>query len=192
MGESSRRGEIERLLAAIRGGDQKAKGELFALVSDELKRMAGNLMRREREGHTLQPTALVHEAYLRVFVKAPLPVIDRAYFFATQARAMRQILIDHARKRAAGKRPDARDRVPFDGVLQALESSLRFSVFDLAEAMDTLKALSPRQHEVVTLRFFGGLKWSEIAEALEVSVSSCEEDWQVARAWLHRQLKGTP
>ena len=83
------------------------------------------------------------------------------------------------------------DRVPLDGVLQALESSLRFSVFDLGEAMDALKELCPRQHEVVTLRFFGGLKWGEIAEALGVSVSSCEKDWQVARAWLHRRLRGT-
>jgi RNA polymerase sigma-70 factor (ECF subfamily) len=180
---------IEQLLAQIRDGDEQARQSLFALVYADLRKMAGNLMVRERSAHTLQPTALVHEAYLKLFVGKPLSVWDRAYFFAAQARAMRQLLVEHARKRNALKRPDNRERVPLDGILDAFESTQHVAMLDLEESLQTLKGLNERHYQVVVLRFFGGLGWKEIAEYVETSVSTVEKDWQASRAWLFAELR---
>jgi RNA polymerase sigma factor (TIGR02999 family) len=183
-------GEIERLLAEIRDGDETARDSLYRLVYDDLRRMAGNLRVAERTAHTLQPTALVHEAYFKIFVGAPLGVWDRAYFFAAQARAMRQVLVEHARRRNAAKRPPRGGRVPLDDILDAVEKSTQgVSILDLERLLQTLKALNERQYEVVVLRFYGGLSWKEIATHIETSVSTVEKDWQACRAWLYIRLR---
>ncbi|MBW2524879.1 MAG: sigma-70 family RNA polymerase sigma factor [Deltaproteobacteria bacterium] len=184
-----RRTEIEQLLSRVRKGDDRARDELFDRVHAELRRMAAGLMGRERPNHTLQPTALVHEAFLRIFVGKPLASADRRYFFASMARAMRQLLVEHARKRKAGKRGGGREHESLGRVVDALESTLQVELLDLDEALEELRAQSERQHSVVTLRFFAGMKWTEIAELLDIAVTTAEKDWQAARAWLFGRLR---
>lgn len=146
-------------------------------------------MPHERSNHTLQPTALVHEAYFKLFVGKPLVAPNRAYFFGAAANAMRQVLVDYARKLAV--RPEG-TRVPIlDALLRSARNIQKVDLLDLNKAMEGLKRLSSRQWEVVTLRFFGGLQWSEIAMCLNVSTSTVEKDWQAARAWLYRSMRGT-
>jgi len=181
--------QITLLLGEIAEGNAAAREKLIALVYDRLHKMAAGLMPRERSNHTLQPTALVHEAYFKLFVGKPLPAVNRAYFFGAAANAMRQVLIDYGRRIAA--RPEGK-RVPIlDGILDTIQSAYRLDFFDLNNALDELKLMHARQWEVVNLRFFGGLQWSEIAICLDVSTSTVEKDWQAARAWLYRSLHGT-
>jgi len=180
--------EITMLLGEIAAGSEAAKEKLVALVYDKLRKMAGAMMPWERSNHTLQPTALVHEAYFKLFVGKPLQARSRAYFFGAAANAMRQVLIDYARRIAA--RPEGK-RVPLlDQILETARITHRVDMLELERALEQLKRMNQRQWEVVTLRFFGGLQWTEIATCLEVSTSTVEKDWQVARAWLYRSLKG--
>ena len=180
--------EITMLLGEIAAGSEAAKGRLYDLVYDKLCKMAGAMMPWERSNHTLQPTALVHEAYFKLFVGKPLQARSRAYFFGAAANAMRQVLIDYARRIAA--RPEGK-RVPLlDQILETARITHRVDMLELDRALEQLKRMNQRQWEVVTLRFFGGLQWTEIATCLEVSTSTVEKDWQVARAWLYRSLKG--
>jgi RNA polymerase sigma-70 factor (ECF subfamily) len=179
-------GTITLLLGEIAGGNEAAKEQLIALVYDKLHKMAGAIMPRERSNHTLQPTALVHEAYFKLFVGKPLHAVNRAYFFGAAANGMRQILIDYARKRSA--HPEDRQVPLFDEVLDTIKSKCRLDLLDLDRAMEELKSMHARQYEVVILRFFGGLQWNEIATCLNVSTSTAEKDWQAARAWLYRSL----
>ena len=182
-------GEITLLLGEIAAGNEAAKEKLVALVYDKLRGMAGAIVRWERNNHTLQPTALVHEAYFKLFVGKPLRAVNRAYFFGAAANAMRQILIDYARKRSV--RPEDK-RAPvtlLDGILDSVESTCRIDMLDLDRALEELKGMHARQCEVVTLRFFGGLQWNEIAAYLNVATSTVEKDWQAARAWLYRSLR---
>ncbi len=182
--------EVTTVLADIRSGSADAKNRLVELVYEELRRLAYQVMRTERAGHTLQPTALVHEALLRLLdgetlVHAP----NRAYFFAAAAHAMRQVLVDHARKRAASKRGGDYERVTLDEVLDSLEQQ-RVDVLALNAALDELAVRHERQSKVVVLRFFGGLTMTEIAHQLDVSVGTVENDWRIAKAWLRGQLYG--
>ena len=180
-------GRITSLLGEIATGNEAAKEELIGLVYDRLHAVARAMMPRERGHHTLQPTALVHEAYFKLFTGKPLPALNRAYFFGAAANAMRQVLIDYARRIAA--RPEAR-RVPLlDDILADIRSESRVDLMDLDRALGELRRMAPRQSEVVTLRFFGGLQWAEIATCLDVSISTVEKDWQAARAWLYGFLK---
>lgn len=180
-------GQITLLLGEIAAGSEAAKEQLIALVYDKLRKMAGAIMPWERSNHTLQPTALVHEAYFKLFVGKPLQAVNRAYFFGAAANAMRQILIDYARKN--GRSPEGK-RVPLlDEILDSVRITCRVEILDLNKALEDLKRIHERQCEVVTLRFFGGLQWSEIATCLNVSSSTVEKDWQAARAWLYRSLK---
>jgi RNA polymerase sigma factor (TIGR02999 family) len=175
------------LLGEIAAGNEAAKEQLIALVYDKLRKMAGAIMVRDRSNHTLQPTALVHEAYFKLFVGKPLQAVNRAYFFGAAANAMRQILIDYARKRSA--HPEGR-RVPLlEEILDSIKSKCRLDMLDLDRALEELRRMHARQWEVVTLRFFGGMQWSEIATYLNVSTSTAEKDWQAARAWLYRSLQ---
>jgi RNA polymerase sigma factor (TIGR02999 family) len=181
-------GEVTRLLKDIQEGNERAKGALFELVFGELHRQAECLMRRERPGHTLQPTALVNEVFCRlapskVFAKAQ----SRAYFFGAVHRAMRQILREHARERQAEQRPGGWIQTPFDQILEFYDRQ-KIDVTELYEALDELKALSPRQYEVVTLRYFGGWKMQETADLLGVSKATVENDYRAARAFLRGQL----
>jgi RNA polymerase sigma factor (TIGR02999 family) len=180
-------GQITLLLGEIAAGNEVAKEQLIALVYDKLHKMAGAIMRWDRSNHTLQPTALVHEAYFKLFVGKPLQAVNRAYFFGAAANAMRQILIDYARRIRA--HPEGK-RVPLlDVFLDTIKSKCRLDMLDLDRALEELKRMHARQWEVVTLRFFGGLQWNEIATCLNVSTSTAEKDWQAARAWLYRSLR---
>ncbi len=183
-------GEVTKLLPDIAAGSREAKNQLFELVYEELRGIANGLMRWEREDHTLQPTALVNEAYLKLCAGTELKADNRAYFFAAAANAMRQVLVDRAWKRKAEVHGGKLRRVPFDPVLDWLESTQQVDVLALHEALERLEGLGKRQHEVIMLRFFGGLKDEEVAEHLKVSVSTVEKDWKMARAWLHGQLRG--
>ena len=175
------------LLGEIAAGSEASKERLVALVYDKLHRMASAMMPWERSNHTLQPTALVHEAYFKLFVGKPLQARNRAYFFGAAANAMRQVLIDYARRIAA--RPEGK-RIPLlDGILETARITHRVDVIDLDYALGQLKQMHARQWEVVTLRFFGGLQWTEIAACLNVSTSTVEKDWQAARAWLYARLR---
>jgi RNA polymerase sigma factor (TIGR02999 family) len=178
------------ILGRARDGDERARDELIALVYDELRRVASRLMRRERPDHTLAPTAVVHEAVIRllgegVFVRAA----DRTFLFAAAARAMREVLIDHARRRAAGRRGGGQRRVALDAVVDYLEGQ-GLDVVAVHEALDRLAELDGRQAQVMTLRYFGGMTVPEVAAALGVSVTTVEQDWRLARAWLSGQLGG--
>jgi RNA polymerase sigma-70 factor (ECF subfamily) len=182
--------ELTLILGRARNGDEGARGELIAIVYDELRSVASCLMRRERADHTLSPTALVHEAVIRllgdaVFDKSP----DRAYLFASAARAMREVLIDHARRRATDKRGRGRRRAPLDLVAEYFDER-GLDIVAVHEALDRLAAWNERQGQVMTLRYFGGMSVPEVAAALNVSVVTVERDWRLARAWLRGELKG--
>ena len=176
------------LLGEIGSGNEAAKGKLISVVYHKLHNMASALMPRERNNHTLQPTALVHEIYFKLFVGKPLQAPNRAYFFGAAANAMRQVLIDHARKRNA--RPEQRQVPLLDEILDNLQTTSRVDLLDLDQALEELRLMSERQSGVVTLRFYGGLKWNEIATFLNVSTSTAEKEWQAARAWLYARLRG--
>jgi RNA polymerase sigma factor (TIGR02999 family) len=178
------------VLGRARAGDEQARGEVVALVYDELRRVASGLMRRERADHTLSPTAVVHEAVIRlmgevVFDKAP----DKSFIFASAARAMREVLIDHARRRGADRRGGGRRRVALDSVVDYFEEQ-GVDVVAVHEALDRLAEFDARQAQVMTLRYFGGMTVSEVAVALGVSIVTVERDWRLARAWLAGQLGG--
>jgi RNA polymerase sigma-70 factor, ECF subfamily len=183
------RRDLTLILGRARAGDEGARGELISLVYDQLRQVAARLMRSERQDHTLPPTAVVHEAVIRllgeaVFDKSP----DRAFLFASAARAMREVLIDHARRRAADRRGGGWRRVPLDHVVDYFEEQ-GLDIVAVHEALDRLAALNERQAQVMTLRYFGGLTVPEVAAALEVSVVTVERDWRLARAWIRDQLQ---
>jgi RNA polymerase sigma-70 factor, ECF subfamily len=189
MGAELRR-DLTLVLERARAGDDQARSELIAMVYDELRRVASNLMRRERADHTLSPTAVVHEAVIRLLGDAIFDkAADRGYLFASAARAMREVLIDHARRRAAGRRGGGRRRVPLDAVVDYFEGQ-GLDVVAVHEALDRLAELDGRQAQVMTLRYFGGMTVPEVAEALGVSGVTVERDWRLARAWLSGQLGG--
>jgi RNA polymerase sigma factor (TIGR02999 family) len=180
-----------------RSGDASALDDLLPRVYDELRALADSYMRRERVGHTLQPTALVHEAFLRLLRLPPGSVQNRVHFFALAAQAMRRILADHARRHRAAKRGGNAVRVPLElvegGASAAMaggEPADEVAADDLDAALEDLAKLDARQSRVVELRFFGGLSIEETAEVLGVSPATVKRDWLVARAWLHRELRG--
>jgi RNA polymerase sigma factor (TIGR02999 family) len=183
------RGEVTRLIEQLAAGDGKAKENLINVAYGELRDLAGRLMRRERPDHTLQPTALVHEAALRVLqTDAIQQFAGRGAFFVAMATAMRRVLIDHARRRRAERRQGDRQRVPLDDVLEGIEESHRLDLLDLDAALAELEQLNPRQEAVVVQRFFGGFTLQEISEHLGASLSTVEKDWRLARAWLRHRL----
>jgi RNA polymerase sigma factor (TIGR02999 family) len=176
-----------------RSGDPTALDDLLPRVYDELRALADAYMRRERAGHTLQPTALVHEAFLRLLRLPPGSVQNRIHFFALAAQAMRRILADHARRHRAAKRGGGAVRVPLElveGGAPATPAGDDVAADDLDAALEDLAKLDERQARVVELRFFGGLSIEETAEVLAVSTATVKRDWLVARAWLHRELRG--
>ena len=177
--------EITRLLSEVVDGKHDAKQELLARVYQQLRKMALREMKGERNNHTWGATVLAHEAYLRLMKTDLLPG-SRRYFFFAAGRAMRQLLVEHARK----KRLDSENRVFLDDVVDQLRKDYQVSVLDLDQALLRLKEFAPRQHDVVELRFFSRLRWKEIAEHLGIAVTTAEKDWQFARAWLFRRLRG--
>ena len=186
MNPTTNSGDITRLLAAIRNGDPQAEGQLAALVYDDLLALARHHMRRERSDHTLQPTALVNEAYLSLMAQKRVELKDRVHLFAAMSRVMRNVLIDYARRRGSGKRPD-KGRVALNDFLAASTPRLdHLLVVD--EALDRLSALDARQARVVELIYYGGLNVDEVAGVLEISTRTVQRDWSAARAWLQVQL----
>jgi RNA polymerase sigma factor (TIGR02999 family) len=181
-------GEVTRLLLAWNQGDQSAIERLMPLVYDELRRLAERHFRRERVGHTLQPTAVVHEAYFRLVDQTRVTWKNRGHFFAVASQAMRRILVDYARARAADKRGGGEKRVTLAAVEAAPEPSGELDLLALDEALTRLKGLDGAQAQIVELRFFGGLSIEETAEALETSPSSIKREFRSAKAWLYREL----
>ena len=179
--------EITQLLVAWGQGDQAALDRLIPLVHAELHQRAGRYMRRERQGHTLQTTALIHETYLRLVDAQQVRWRNRAHFFAIAARLMRRILVDHARERGYQKRGGEARRVSLDEGL-VLSPERGEDVVALDQALSALSELDPRKGRVVECRFFGGLSVEETAEALEVSSETVKRDWRLAKSWLLRRL----
>ena len=179
--------QITQLLIAWGNGDQAALEELTPLVYKELRRLAKRYMAREREGHTLQTSALVNEAFIHLIDWKNVQWRNRAHFFAVSAQLMRRILVDFARSRSYSKRGGAARMVSLNETA-LVSQDRREDLVLLDDALNALAALDERQSRVVELRFFGGLSLEEIAEALNVSVGTVRRDWSLARAWLYREL----
>ena len=181
--------EVTQLLKAWGHGDEDALGRLIPLVQKELHRIAHYCMLRERPDHTLQTTALVNEAYLRLVDVAQVNWQDRAHFFAISARMMRRILTDFARSRNYQKRGGAALHVSFEETL-AVSQEQNAEIIAVDEALTALAAVNARKSQVVELRYFGGLSVEETADVLKVSPETVKRDWKFAKSWLHRALKG--
>ena len=179
--------EITQILVAWSNGDEAALEKLIPLVYHELHRLAHRYLGRERFGHTLQTTALVHEAYLQLIDWKNIQWQSRAHFFAISAQLMRRILVDFARSRHYAKRGGGARQVAFDEAM-ATAPERGVDLVALDDALNALAALDPRQSRVVELRFFGGLSIAESAEVLKVSPGTVRRDWSLAQAWLHREL----
>ena len=178
---------VSELLARWGAGDRWALEILVPLVYKELREIAHYHLQRERPGHTLQSAALVHEAYLRLVDQRPFEADNRAHFLAVASRLMRQILVDYARSRAAGKR-GADLRVELDAAL-VLSPERNADIIALDEALNTLMKMDEQQGQIVEMRFFGGLSIEEIAEVLGISRSTVKREWNVAKAWLLREMR---
>jgi RNA polymerase sigma-70 factor (ECF subfamily) len=182
-------GAISGLLRAWGKGDLGARDNLLPLVYLELRRCAASYLRRERQDHTLQPTALVHETYLRLARQDRIAWQNRAQFFGVAAQMMRRILVDHARERHAAKRPGAALRVTLSDRIAAREPDCEILLLD--EALQELTLLDPRQGQIVEMRYFAGMSEREVAEVLSISRSTVTREWQTARAWLYRRMTRT-
>lgn len=178
---------ITQLLFELKTGKQEILEELLPLVYDQLRQLATGYLRRERENHTLQPTALVHEAYLKLIGQKPIDWQNRAHFFGVATRLMREILIEHARARHRDKRGGYRTRV---GLNKAVSFQARddLDVIELDEALKRLEILDKDQARIVELRFFGGLTIEETAEVLKISPATVKREWTTAKFWLLREL----
>ena len=181
--------DITQLLAEWSDGNQSALDELYPLVYDELHRLARRYMSRERKGHTLQTTALINEAYVRLVDQKNVHWANRSHFFAISAQIMRRILIDHARRHAYAKRGGGAQQISLDEAAVVLGQASELLRLD--EALQSLAELDPRRSQVVELRYFGGLSNEEIAGVLKVSANTVTRDWNMARAWLYQQLAGS-
>jgi len=178
---------VTQLLAAWSAGDKSALDELIPAVYDELRRLAKNYLSRERPDHTLQTTALVHEAYLRLVDQNAVNWQNRAQFFGIAAQMMRRILINHAKERQAQKRQGSATKVSLDEAVSFFEKR-EVDLMALDEALNTLAVLDPKQTQIVELRFFGGLTIDEVAEVLGISPATTKREWDSAKLWLRRQL----
>jgi RNA polymerase sigma factor (TIGR02999 family) len=188
-------GEVTQLLMRWRAGDEAALTALLPLVYEELRSLARRHMRHERDSHTLQRTALVHEAFLRIVDQKEIDWESRAQFYGIASQMMRRVLVDHARRRSAAKRGDGAPHVDLDAVLQdegddlplpAQETAIDFAAID--DALKRLEALDPQQGRLVELRFFGGLSIKETADVIGVSPATVKREWAIARAWLQREI----
>jgi len=179
--------EVTEILREWQSGDKGAPERLFPIVYDELRRRAAAYLARERQDHTLQPTALVHEAYLRMVDQTSPSLQDRLHFYAIAARVMRHVLVDHARSRNSLKRGGAAQRLSSD-TLDLLSADTMGDLIQLDEALERLSELDARKAKVVDMRFFGGMKEAEIAAALDINEKTVRRDWQFAKLWLYREL----
>jgi RNA polymerase sigma-70 factor (ECF subfamily) len=180
---------VTRLLRAWRMGDAQANEALMSAVYEELRRQAASYLRRERHDHTLQPTALVHEAFLRLIQQQNLDWQSRTHFFGVAAQMMRRILVDYARERNAAKRPRPAERVPLEDHVASVPPP-DTEVLMLDRALNELAAIDPRQAQIVELKYFGGLSEQDVATVLSLSRATVTREWQAARAWLFRWMSG--
>ena len=187
---SSQPHEITQLLAEWSEGNQAALDKLYPLVYNELRRLAHGYLRRERKGHTLQTTALINEAYLRLVDQKRVHWANRSHFFAISAQIMRRILIDHARRYDYAKRGGGAQRISLDEAAVVAKERAR-ELLMLDEALNGLAKIDPRRGRVVELRYFGGLNNEEIAAVLKISENTVTRDWNMARAWLYQELSGS-
>src|SRR4051812_29422332 len=179
-------GRISQLLQQWADGDRRAREDLIPLVYQELRKRAAAYLRRERRDHTLQPTALVNEAYLRLMAQERVTWINRAQFFGVAAQAMRRILVDHARERVAAKRPGG-IRVTLDEGMRSVPP-IDCELLMLDSVLQELAVIDERQARIVEMRYFGGLSEEEVAAILSLSRATISREWQSARAWLYRRL----
>lgn len=182
--------EVTRLLSAINDGEEDARARLVPLVYGELRVLAESYMRRERPGHTLQPTALVNEAWMKLADQTRVEWKGRAHFFGIAAQAMRRILVDHHRRRTAARRGSGNQVTLVEDAADTFSDPLDFIALD--EALDELAEMDPRAARIVELRFFGGLSVEETAEVLDVSTPTVKRDWRTAKAWLYQRLGAAP
>jgi len=188
-GDESRSGAVTRLLQDVGAGSERAVDELLPLVYDELKALAGGKLRSERDGHTLNTTALVHEAYLKLVDQTRVQWQSRAHFFAVAAQAMRRILINYANMRNAQKRGGGAETVSLEEAHAVFSAEQADELVALDTALDELRGFNERGALVVTYRFFGGLTYSEIADVMGISQITARRAWESARAWLRRRLR---
>jgi RNA polymerase sigma factor (TIGR02999 family) len=182
-------GDVSQLLHAWARGNLRARDELVPLVYHELRKRAAGYLRHERPDHTLQATALVHEAFLRLAGQDRVAWQNRGHFYAIAAQMMRRILVDHARERRAAKRPDAAMRTDLDDQIPAADQPEQVLLLD--EALNELSTMDPRQGQIVELRYFGGLSEQEVADTLSVSRATVTREWKRARAWLYHRMTPT-
>ena len=191
VAEAPRGNDVTLLLARWRKGSAEAEAELMERVQGELRRLAASYLRRERGGQTLQPTAVVNEAYIRLLPQRGVSWENRAHFFGIAAKMMRRVLVDHARRRHAAKRDAGpADPVSLSGVASPDREADQVDVLALHDALSKLAKLDPRQSEIVEMRFFAGLTVEEIAEVLEIAPATVKRDWATAKMWLKRQMRG--
>jgi RNA polymerase sigma factor (TIGR02999 family) len=179
---------VTELLREWTNGNSAAMDELLPYVYDELRRQAARYLRRERVNHTLQPTALVHEAYLKLVDQKAVQWKDRGHFFAVAAQAMRRVLVDHAKYKNRAKRGGQLPDMQFDGVVENAVLESKVDIESLDEALSRLALVDPDQERLVELRFFAGLSLEEAAEVMNISRATAAREWQVAKSWLHREL----
>ncbi|HKH92308.1 MAG TPA: sigma-70 family RNA polymerase sigma factor [Gemmatimonadaceae bacterium] len=179
--------EVTVLLAKARSGDSAALADVFPLIYDELRRLAQQQLQREPDGHTLSPTALVHEAYMRLIDYSRMEWQGRAHFMAVASTAMRRILVDHARGHRSAKRGGMLKRISIDDVELGTEDRAELLIA-IDDALGRLKEIDARQAQVVECRFFGGMTEEETAEALGIGLRTAKRDWAKAKSWLHREI----
>ena len=182
--------EVTRLLNAASGGDTPAADDLLPLVYDELRQLARSRMSRETPGQTLQPTALVHEAYLRLVGNGDVHWNSRGHFFGAAARAMRRILVDRARRKQAAKRGGGQDRLPLESIDAVVTEPAPATMLALDAALRKLEERDPRKSRIVMLRYFAGLTIDQTARALSLAPTTIKDEWRFARAWLCSQMTG--
>lgn len=183
--------EITRMLIELTNGNTEIVNGLLPLIYDELRKLAGNYLRRERAAHTLQPTALVHEAYMKLIDQKQVKWQNRAHFFGIAAQIMRRLLVDHARKHTADKRGGEAEILPLEEEILVVSNEKSAELLALDEALENLEKMDPQKAKIVELRYFGGLSIEETAEVLGISVATVNRQWRMAKAWLYGQLAGS-
>lgn len=181
-------GEITAMLIELTEGNQDVVDRILPFIYDELRRLAGSYLRRERPDHTLQPTALVHEAYMKLIDQKKVQWQNRAHFFGIAAQVMRRLLMDHARKHLANKRGGDAEILPLEEEILVVSHDRSAELLALDDALERLSELDPPKARVVELRYFGGLSIEETAEVLGVSVPTVNRHWKMAKAWLYSEL----
>lgn len=182
--------EITKMLIELTGGNKDVVNEILPHIYDELRRLAGSYLRRERSDHTLQPTALVHEAYMKLIDQKKVKWQNRAHFFGIAAQVMRRILMDHARKHTAEKRGGEAEKLPLEEDILVVSHGRSAELLALDEALEKLAGFDETKAKIVELRYFGGLSIEETAEVLNVSVPTVNRHWRMAKAWLHAEVSG--